>query len=71
MKLPLRGGLHSMRTNAGRDRDPAFDDLGDSFWLGGEAMVAPVCLSALRDSALRDARRPADDECADPGWLVI
>ena len=47
-------------------RDPAFDDLGDSFWLGGEAMVAPACLTALRD-----ASRLAAEECADPGWLAI
>lgn len=47
-------------------RDPAFDDLGDSFWLGGEAMVAPACLSALRD-----ADRIVADECADPAWLAI
>jgi hypothetical protein len=48
------------------DRDPAFDDLGDSFWLGGEAMIAPACVSALRD-----ANRLVADECADPLWLAI
>ena len=47
-------------------RDPAFDDLGDSFWLGGEALVAPACLNALRD-----ADRIVADECADPAWLAI
>lgn len=47
-------------------RDPAFDDLGDSFWLGGEAQVAP---DALRDT--RASTSPADDDLDDPDWLVI
>ncbi|MEO7431410.1 MAG: hypothetical protein ABIR62_05190 [Dokdonella sp.] len=46
--------------------DPAFDDIGDSFWLGAEALVAPACLAALRD-----ADRLVADECADPMWLGI
>ncbi len=56
----------SRAAGASRRRDPAFDDLGDSFWLGGEAMVAPDCLNALRE-----ADRDVVDECADPAWLAI
>jgi hypothetical protein len=66
MRLHLPDSFRAARANADAGRDPAFDDLGDSFWLGGEALVAPACASALRD-----ARRLAADECADPNWLAI
>lgn len=56
--------LRSATSRAPNRRDPAFDDLGDSFWLGGEAQVAP--------SALPEARTPVrDDDLDDPDWLVI
>lgn len=45
-------------------RDPAFDDLGDSFWLGGEALVAPNLLPAAPEPT-------RDDDLDDPDWLVI
>ena len=64
MNFHLSNSRHAARTTAGRD--PAFDDLGDSFWLGAEALVAPACLAALRD-----AERLVADECADPMWLGI
>jgi hypothetical protein len=66
MDFHLFDGHRAARANADARRDPAFDDLGDSFWLGGEAMVAPACVSALRD-----ADRVAAVECADPGWIAI
>ena len=44
-------------------RDAAFDDLGDSFGLGGEAQGAPANLAA--------ATAPPDDDLDDPDWLVI
>lgn len=47
-------------------RDPAFDDLGDSFWLGGEAQVAPE----VRAGAAANPRIP-DDDLDDPEWLVL
>ena len=51
-------------TRAPFRRDAAFDDLGDSFWLGGEAQVAP--------SVLAEERKPVrDDDLDDPEWLVI
>lgn len=56
--------LRSATTRAPFRRDPAFDDLGDSFWLGGEAQVAP--------GALVQERPPVqDDDLDDPEWLVI
>jgi hypothetical protein len=66
MDLHLLDNFRAPRMHAGTSRDPAFDDLGDSFWLGGEAMVAPACMSALRD-----ADRISAEECADPAWLAI
>jgi len=49
-----------------RDRDRPAATFDEPIWLGGEAMIAPGCLSALRE-----ASRLADEECADPGWLAI
>lgn len=51
-----------------RDTAPAVshDTLEDPLWLGGEAMIAPDCLSDWRDASCLAA-----DECADPGWLAI
>lgn len=42
----------------------------ESFWLGGEAMVAPAWCFDLRDGV--DAR-PAQrrDDCADPDWHAL
>ena len=54
--------------HAGMDIYPS-EPFEDSFWLGAEAMIAPACLSDLRD--VHDANRVADDEGADPDWRVI
>jgi len=62
MHFHLSGSGRTALFRAGRD--PAFDDLGDSFWLGGEAQVAP--------SVLAQERPPVqDDDLDDPEWLVI
>jgi hypothetical protein len=66
MNFHLTERRRANRSQASHGRDPAFDDLGDSFWLGGEAMVAPACLAAMRD-----AERLVVDESADPAWLAI
>jgi hypothetical protein len=58
--------LRSAKPRSPFRRDPAFDDLGDSFWLGGEAQVAPSVLP----NAPANTRTP-DDDLDDPEWLVI
>ncbi len=47
------------RTNA--ETEPHAEPIDDSFWLGGEAMVAPGCFFDLC----------AEPENADPLWLAI
>lgn len=42
-------------------REAPAEPIDDSFWLGGEAMVAPGCFFDL----------PAEHEIADPVWLTI
>lgn len=59
--------IRSARARAPLRRDSAFDDLGDSFWLGGEAQVAPNLLPA----AAAPTTRLPDDDLDDPEWLVI
>jgi hypothetical protein len=58
--------LRSVNPRSPFRRDPAFDDLGDSFWLGGEAQVAPAVLPGAPSKA-----RIPDDDLDDPEWLVI
>ncbi len=58
--------LRSAKPRSPFRRDPAFDDLGDSFWLGGEAQVAPSTLAGAPAN-----RRTPDDDLDDPEWLVI
>ncbi|MEO5622756.1 MAG: hypothetical protein ABJB02_07850 [Dokdonella sp.] len=56
------------RTRTDRDSYPS-EPGGDPFWLGGEAFIAPACLSDLRD--VHDANRVADAAGTDSDWQVI
>ena len=64
MERRARPGAES--AGSANTRDPIPDAIGDSIWLGGEAMIAPAYCEVSWPARCR-----REDAEADPGWQVI